>query len=480
MVTEASSLGTVAVPSAVQAKCVYSAHFGLDGPPFEGGSTLTALFMSQPLREALAALKRDPARANSGFTLLVGAPGTGKTALIKALLARRPELQGSGERAVVIIDEAEELTDGKLEDLRLLSKVDVKGEKRLHFILVGRPQLLARLRTPALRNIYRSIGACVTLKPLKFGEAKSYVDYRLQQHGSSAQKIFNRRALRCLIAESAGIPARINMLCNSAMLAAYSRGDSAVSLADAQAAVAECRDSNGSSRTSLGRLVPAGLRPCLTTRSATAVAGAGLAAAAAGLLLGLAGGSMGSSRQPVERAAPVGVAPRVSASREASATWYAAKLSNEVVGGTGAMPPRLDPTVARQHLPPNPGVQPLVTSGVRSTSFSIGRGDTLKGQAHDNSGLKVAPEQTSSANAQASEIKRASAHDTPVLAAAGRRFPRRHHIERGKVPPPMAARDDDEALADTKPGQPLDKRNGATGEAHVLSLDPNWWLVPSR
>lgn len=481
MVAEVCGLDTVAVPAGevVQAVSRYYRYFGLDGPPFEFGASLTSPFMSTSQRKALATLEWGLTHAISGLTLLVGEPGIGKTTLIKALLAQHPEwVQESGERAVVIVDEAEDLTDGNLEDLRLLSSIDVKGEQRLYFILVGRPELLARLLTPALRNVYQSIGARATLNPLKFDETHSYVDYRLRQHGGSARGIFNRRALRCLIAESAGIPRQINRLCNSAMAAAYTRGASVVTLADARAAVAEYQHLIGWSRTSLRRRASAGLSSRMTTQNVTAVAGAGLAAAAAIVYLTFANGSMGPRAQPVDRAMPVKAAPPVSAGSAAPATSYPRALAKVVADGAVMMPLSLDSKAVQEHTPPNPIAQPAGSSRAISKSFSIGRGNTVKTQVHDHSGFKIEPGQTSSGDQQAGDIERPP-EDT--LTTADRRSANKHHRrpQKGKVPQ-LTAFPDGDALDNTKPAQPADKSTGAPGEARVLSLDPNWWVVPSR
>jgi general secretion pathway protein A len=324
---------------------VFYRFFGLSGPPFEFGASPSTLFMSTPHREALSALEWGVAHETSGFTMLVGETGTGKTTLVNALLAQHHErVQAAyvlnprlrieeimnlvleqlkvenvpadrlglwreierkiaqleeGERIVVIVDDAQDLDDDCLEDLRLLSNCEANGNKRLHFILVSQPELLTRLRTPKLRNINQRIGARATLNPLKSDEARSYVDYRLRQKGGSVQKIFSAAALRHLIAQSGGIPRQINLLCNSAMLAAYAEGTGVVTPAAARTAVTEYRNLHGTLRFSSIRYGSFGLtmraRPWFTAT----VAAAGLAATGF-LYLVVSDGFSGPQMRPVE------------------------------------------------------------------------------------------------------------------------------------------------------------------------------------
>jgi general secretion pathway protein A len=150
-----------------------------------------------------------------------------------------------GVRAVVIVDDAQDLIDEGLEGLRLLSNIHPDGKGRLHFILVGQPELVSRLRAPTSRKISQRIGARAIMNPLEFDEACAYVDFRLRQKGGTALKIFQRPALHHLVAHSAGIPRRINLLCNSAMVCAYAEGAAIVTVSCARAAVAEYQNHRG-------------------------------------------------------------------------------------------------------------------------------------------------------------------------------------------------------------------------------------------
>jgi type II secretory pathway predicted ATPase ExeA len=480
MTAEVRGFDTVAVPAGevVEVVSKYHRHFGLDGPPFEFDASPTSPFISTPHRDSLATLEWGLTQTISGLTLLVGEPGVGKTTLIKALMAQHPEwVQESGERAVVIVDEAEELTDANLQDLRLLSNTDLEGEKRLHFILVGRPELAVRLLTPALREIDRSIRARTKLYPLKFNEARSYVDYRLQRQGGSAQEIFNRRALLCLIAESAGIPRQINRLCSGAMAAACAQGDGVVTLADARAAVAEYRHRIGWPRISLGRRASAGPLSSVTTRKAAAAIGAGLAAAAAIVYLALADRS-GRPALLVERAAIVRAAPPVSAGSRAPATSNPDRLAKEAADGTVIMPLRLDSKAVQGRALPSSVAQPVDSGGAISKGF---QGDIVNGQSNNHFGFSVEPGQTSSGDPRAGYTERASPDDSSSLPTTERRSSIRHHRRpQNRKAPQLTASPDEEALDNTKPAQPMDKSRGVAGKAPILSLDPNWWVVPSR
>jgi len=298
---------------------MYYQRFGLAGPPFESCATHMALFLSTPYREASAAMEWGLLHETSGFSLLVGGPGTGKTTLINALIAQHHRcvhtvlVQNSwlrsteimsliverlggrvpdtrlglsrameeainnlkpGERVVVIVDEAQTLDDARMEDLRLLSNCDSNQPRRLHFMLAGQNELLARLRTPSLHNLNQRIGARAKLSPLNSNEAWDYAEYRLQQQGGSAEKVFNPRALRKLITASGGVLRQINLLCTAALACAHAQNERIVTPACAGAAIAEYRNLHRSRRTFYRRFAAAGVAASVTVIAACAVAAA--------------------------------------------------------------------------------------------------------------------------------------------------------------------------------------------------------------
>jgi len=146
----------------------------------------------------------------------------GKLELIQSLDSFLDAL-GPGESAALIFDEAQDLSDQTLEELRLLSNPQGPAPKRLQIVLVGQLELARRLERPGLRQLNQRIGARALLPTLRQSEVAEYVKYRLRAHGGELARIFKREALSELARLSGGIPRRINMLCHNALMLAYAQ-----------------------------------------------------------------------------------------------------------------------------------------------------------------------------------------------------------------------------------------------------------------
>ena len=123
---------------------------------------------------------------------------------------------------VLVIDEAQNLSDEVFEGLRLLLNFETYKSKLLQIILVGQPELASRLRDRNLRQVRDRIAVRCHLTPLNRREASKYIEHRLEMVGG-ARSLFTRPALALLVHKSKGIPRRINILCHNAMLFAYGR-----------------------------------------------------------------------------------------------------------------------------------------------------------------------------------------------------------------------------------------------------------------
>lgn len=252
---------------------MYYKHFGLEGPPFRFSPSATPLFLSSAHRECLAALEWALVHDECGFMLLMGETGTGKTTLLNAICSRRlprlrlacvtnprlsfeeimrvilPQLgmptaergrlelirqfeqvvanRLQGRRTAIVIDEAQDLSDDTLEDLRLLANRIGPQEQELQIVLVGHPELVDRLSAPHLRQFLERISTRVTLVPLSADESGAYVESRLAAQGGST-RIFKANALRRLVEAAGGIPRRLNVLCHNSLVLAYSKNANVV------------------------------------------------------------------------------------------------------------------------------------------------------------------------------------------------------------------------------------------------------------
>ena len=246
---------------------VYEKHFNFSDNPFTIAPNPRYLYLTGRHREALAHLTYG-LQENGGFILLTGEVGTGKTTVCRCLLERVPEhvhlalvltptlggnelleaicdefsvghdkgatnktltdalnrylldIHAQGQRAVVMIDEAQNLDIEVLEQLRLLTNLETNEQKLLQIILIGQPEFLAKLDQPELRQLSQRIVARFHLTPLKTGEVRAYINHRLKIAGGSTA-IFSKAVILRIAQLSKGVPRLINLLCDRALLGCY-------------------------------------------------------------------------------------------------------------------------------------------------------------------------------------------------------------------------------------------------------------------
>jgi len=246
---------------------LYTAHFGLRQAPFQATPDPRLFYSNAVYREAYATLLYGVLQ-RKGFIALTGEVGTGKTTLIRRLM---DELDGSvrfvlfynttltfdetvesicaeldlpvegtsrvqrlqrlndllleeaqrGGNVVLVVDEAQNLSAEVLENLRLVSNLETSTEKLLQIVLVGQPELDARLAEPALRQVAQRITVRYRLAPLADHEIERFIDHRLRLCGSSRPALFSTAAIRRIAAYADGAPRLVNILCDGALLAAY-------------------------------------------------------------------------------------------------------------------------------------------------------------------------------------------------------------------------------------------------------------------
>lgn len=262
---------------------IYERFFGLADEPFRLTPDPRYLYLSRQHADALAHLRLGLTES-SGFVCITGDVGTGKTTLLRTFLeelgpdvstayvfnpdvtvlellrtiigelgieshtrsrkklvdALNQHLLGQrehGRRSVVVIDEAQALSVGVLEEIRLLSNLETSTEKLLRIVLVGQPQLHELLVNPALVQLNQRITLRLHLGPLTRDETAAYVRHRLGV-ASDGQKtdLFTRGAIRALHRYAGGVPRLVNMFAHRALVVAFAAEKRRVTARDVRAA----------------------------------------------------------------------------------------------------------------------------------------------------------------------------------------------------------------------------------------------------
>lgn len=247
---------------------MYKEFFGLRANPFNVNPDPRYLFLTRHTEEALACLTYG-IQSRKGFVLLTGEVGTGKTTLINKLLEwlraqqvptafvfnsrmnvpqfldymmadfgipceTRSKSQilmrlynwlleryRAGETAVLIVDEAQNLADEVLEEIRMLTNLETFTEKLLQIVLVGQTELEQKLKQPHLRQLRQRLTLRAKTHPLSADETKAYIHQRLRIAGCNGQQIFDTDALANIHRYANGIPRVVNLICEHCLVSAF-------------------------------------------------------------------------------------------------------------------------------------------------------------------------------------------------------------------------------------------------------------------
>lgn len=248
---------------------MYTAFYGLREKPFNLTPDPRFLYLSEKHKEAFAHLLYG-IRSRSGFVMVTGEIGTGKTTICRNLLNQLDEdtevafifnpmlgplellrkivsefgidakgtnalelteelneylleAAAKGKNCVLLIDEAQNLDPQVLEQIRLLSNLETETEKLLQIVLIGQPELGEKLALHELRQLNQRITARYHLRPLSEKEVLQYVAYRLHVAGGRRRVKFARSAVRAVYKISKGTPRVINALCDRALLIGFTK-----------------------------------------------------------------------------------------------------------------------------------------------------------------------------------------------------------------------------------------------------------------
>ena len=254
---------------------MYGKHFGLVELPFSVTPDPRFSYTNSLYREAFATL-RYGIEARKGFIVITGEAGTGKTTLLRRLM-RTVEatvhtafifnthlsftellrlvlnelgvVNSAQDRLTLmahlndylieqlhkdhivslLVDEAQDLSDAMLEELRLLSNLETDRAKLIQIVLMGQPELERKLDQPELRQLKQRVAVRCRLAPLGSDEVAPYINSRLQTVGYEGKELFDLESVQKIALYSKGIPRLINVICDNALLIAYANSQSKVS-----------------------------------------------------------------------------------------------------------------------------------------------------------------------------------------------------------------------------------------------------------
>ena len=260
---------------------MYLAYYGLQREPFHTTPDPSFLFLSPSHKEALGAIIYGVEK-RKGFIAIIGEVGTGKTSILRAYLERKapqkqktiyifnpvlsfhelliaifrglelvprhddvPEMVNqlhealvaefqAGGTVVLAIDEAQNMPVETLENLRMLSNLETSTDKLIQIILLGQPELDSLLKQPALRQFRQRIALWATICPLTEEESRAYIEHRIARASTTGTallfnksedtpSLFTKGALNLIVREAQGIPRRVNILCDNALITGYGR-----------------------------------------------------------------------------------------------------------------------------------------------------------------------------------------------------------------------------------------------------------------
>jgi len=275
---------------------MYLEHFQLKELPFRLSPDPGFLYLSQ-IHSRAKAYMESTIWFTDGFVVITGEIGSGKTTLIESFLKeiqqdvvvaqinqtqispteflqtllaqfgfspfkmRKAELlatlnqflieqYASGRKVLLILDEAQNLSNKVLEEVRLLSGVETTKEKVLRIILAGQPELSDKLDSPDLVQLRQRVRLRFHLTALSETDAAEYIRHRLRIAGAGDREIFEPDTIPVIYRYTGGIPRLTNTLCDTALLSAFAQDHTTVSMEDLKSAIAELQWIEYASRTS--------------------------------------------------------------------------------------------------------------------------------------------------------------------------------------------------------------------------------------
>ncbi|MGL1833004.1 XrtA/PEP-CTERM system-associated ATPase [Rhodocyclaceae bacterium SMB388] len=267
---------------------MYESFFNLSAKPFQLNPDPAFFFGSRGHRRAMAYLEYG-LHQNEGFIVVTGEIGAGKTTLLRSLLEHLDakkvvaanlvstqvneneilrmvaaafgvpcrgldkaglllaletffvSLAANGKRALLIVDEAQNLSHQAVEELRMLSNFQLEDHALVQSFLVGQPEFRDIMQSPQMQQLRQRVIASYHLGPMDSAETRAYIEHRLAHVGWKNDPSFQDEAFSVIYGYTGGVPRRINSLCDRLLLAAYLSDRHSIGESDVKEVVAELR-----------------------------------------------------------------------------------------------------------------------------------------------------------------------------------------------------------------------------------------------
>jgi len=265
---------------------VYESFYGFSAKPFQLNPDPSFYFGSKQHSRAMAYLDYG-LHKNEGFIVMTGEVGAGKTTVLRNLVSKIDpqklvaaqlastqlnadeilrmvgasfgltvttmsksemllsieayliDLKVHGKRALLVIDEAQNLTLQAMEELRMLSNYQLQDEALLQSVLVGQPEFRSILVSPHMEQLRQRVIAACHISPMDADETRRYIEHRLRHVGWNGRPEFTNAAYEHVFIASGGVPRRINSICDRVLLGGFLEGRDAISENDVDEAVRE-------------------------------------------------------------------------------------------------------------------------------------------------------------------------------------------------------------------------------------------------
>lgn len=272
---------------------MYLSFYGLKKEPFHTTPDPNFLYLSPSHKEAMGAIIYGIEK-RKGFIAILGEVGVGKTTIIRAYLEKTSDRKQktvyilnpvvsfhglltdifrslelvpthddsaemvnqlqealireyrSDSTVVLVIDEAQNMPVQTLEQLRLLSNLETSTDKLIQIVLIGQPELNSLLDHPTLKSLKQRIALRATIQPLNEKGSQAYIEHRVALASATGAPLFTQGAMKLIVRKSQGIPRKLNILCDNALITGYGRQRKPVSINEVKEILSDMDDSRSS------------------------------------------------------------------------------------------------------------------------------------------------------------------------------------------------------------------------------------------